>query len=103
MFPTSPSRCSVAARHLAAAADLIDQRGQDYDRPQGERSIGAAVAAWSAITGRPMSAAEGWLLMALLKAVRARTAVDPADSLLDLTAYTALMAEAVASSAEGSS
>lgn len=85
---------TTALRHLAAAAAVIAQRGTDYDRPDGERSMGAAVAAWSAITGRTLSEADGWLLMALVKMVRAQTATDPADSLLDLTAYTALMAEA---------
>jgi hypothetical protein len=85
---------TTALHHLSEAAATLAQRGRDYDRPDGERSMEAAVTAWSAITGRRMTPAEGWLLMVLLKGVRARTATDPTDSLLDLTAYTALMAEA---------
>lgn len=92
---------TTAIHHLADAAMILAQRGVDYDRPNGERSMGSAVAAWSAITGRPMTPAEGWLLMVLLKAVRTRSAADPLDSLLDLTAYSALMAEAIAAEQGG--
>jgi hypothetical protein len=92
---------TTALYHLSEAAATLAQRSVDYDRLNGERSMDAAVTAWSAITGRPMSTAEGWLLMVLLKGVRAQTAADPTDSLLDLTAYTALMAEATVAPPDG--
>lgn len=55
---------------LGRAAALLSERGKEYDQPQ------------------------GWLFMMCLKQVRAFTgAVPHEDSLHDLIAYTALMAE----------
>lgn len=87
-----PNRC--APELLGEAAALMFQRGKDYDKPGGERSMAQTVRAFNAITGRDLSVAEGWLLMTCLKQVRAFTGTAPhEDSLLDLIAYTALMAE----------
>ena len=80
---------------LGRAARLMHERGQTYDEPAGERSMGKCVMAFNAITGRDLRESEGWLLLALLKAVRSETRTDPhEDSLGDLIAYSALFAEA---------
>lgn len=80
---------------LGRAARHMHDRASTYDSPGGERSMGKAVAAFNAITGRTLSESEGWLFMALLKAVRSETRGEPhRDSLEDFIAYTALFAEA---------
>lgn len=81
---------------LVDAACLMAQRGQQYDRPEGERSMGRAVAAFNAITGHALSESEGWLLLQVLKDVRQfqNPGQPHRDSLEDCVAYAALKAEA---------
>lgn len=79
---------------LKRASDIMDERAQQYDSPEGERSMGKAVAAFNAITGQYLSEANGWLLMALIKMVRDNTTDKPhEDSLHDLVAYAGLYGE----------
>ncbi len=86
-----------ATDFLDAAAKHMADRASTYDKPQGERSMNAAVTALNAITGRDLSESEGWLLLALLKASRlfSRPAFHQ-DSAEDLIAYCALLAESKA-------
>lgn len=80
---------------LGRAARHMHDRASVYDKPEGERSMGRAVTAFNAITGNNLSESEGWLFMAMLKAVRGFTRESyHADSFEDLIAYTALLAEA---------
>lgn len=84
-----------AAELLGRAAKHMHDRAATYDKPEGERSMGRAVDAFNAVTGHTLKESEGWLFMALLKAVRSETRSEPhQDSLEDLIAYTALYAEA---------
>ena len=84
-----------AAELLGRAAKHMHERAATYDKPEGERSMGRAVDAFNAVTGHTLKESEGWLFMALLKAVRSETRSEPhQDSLEDLIAYTALYAEA---------
>ena len=79
---------------LTRSAEIMAERAKQYDSPQGERSMGKAVAAFNAVTGQSLSEANGWLLMALLKMVRDNTTDKPhADSINDLVAYGALYGE----------
>lgn len=79
---------------LKRASDIMDERAKQYDSPEGERSMGKAVAAFNAITGQSLSEANGWLLMALLKMVRDNTTDAPhEDSIHDLVAYAGLYGE----------
>ena len=89
------SAAPFSARDLLnRAALLMQDRGRTYDKPEGERSMGRTVEAFNAITGRDLTESEGWLLMAVLKAVRAQTRSEPhQDSFEDLIAYAALYAE----------
>jgi len=83
-----------AAELLGRAAALLTERGKDYDKPEGERSMAKTVEAFNAITRCELTEAEGWLFMMCLKQVRAFNAESPhEDSLHDLIAYAALMAE----------
>ena len=85
----------AAPELLGRAAAHMHTRSATYDAPDGERSMGRAVAAFNAITGHTLTESEGWLIMALLKAVRGFTREGyHADSFEDLIAYAALLAEA---------
>lgn len=100
LFPDSATKTSharQAGQFLAKAAALMAQRGQAYDQPDGERSMGKAVVAFNAITGMSLAESEGWLLMQLLKDARQwSTGEYHADSAEDCVAYAALKAEALA-------
>lgn len=80
---------------LNNAAALMIERGAQYDKPEGERSMAATVSAYNAVTGQQMTEANGWLLMALLKMVRDnQRASAHKDSIEDLVAYASLYGEA---------
>ena len=87
-LPEAPELLGRAARHM-------HDRAATYDTLGGERSMGKAVRAFNAITGRELTEAEGWLLLQVLKDVRLFTRVNyHADSAEDCIAYAALKAEA---------
>lgn len=82
---------------LHKAAELMEERGRQYDQPEGERSMGRCIKAFNAITGRDVTEAEGWLLMQILKDVRQWSRKEyHRDSAEDCIAYAALKAEALA-------
>lgn len=88
---------NTAPEFLRRAATIMEERGKQYDKPGGERSMGKTVAAFNAITGRDLSEAEGWLLLQVLKDVRQwQNPGYHADSAEDCIAYAALKAEALA-------
>lgn len=99
----SNSRCiftpiqqpSTAPDLLNQAAQLLTERGKQYDTSGQERSSAKIVAAFNTITGRDLTPGEGWLFLMLLKAVRfySNTETPHRDSLEDLIAYAALHAE----------
>jgi hypothetical protein len=88
-----------APEFLQSALSTLTQRGQDYDKPEGERSAAAVAVAFNAITGRNLTEAEVWLVLQLVKDVRQWQNPERyhADSALDCVAYAALKAEALAS------
>jgi hypothetical protein len=80
---------------LSQAARHMNDRAATYDKPEGERSMGRAVQAFNAITGRDLAEPEGWLLLQVLKDVRLfQQPGYHADSAEDCIAYAALKAEA---------
>lgn len=83
---------------LNAAISHMKDRAATYDRPSGERSAGAAVDAFMAITGDGLMNTEerGWLFMILLKAARSQQGQYKADSYEDGAAYFALAGETAA-------
>jgi hypothetical protein len=84
-----------ASGFLKRAADIMEQRGAQYDKPEGERSMGRCVAAFNTITGKHLTEAEGWLLLQILKDVRQwQRDGFHLDSAEDCIAYAALKAEA---------
>ena len=87
---------TTAVEFLNKAASIMEQRGKDYDKPQGERSMLATVVAFNTITGKQLTEAEGWLLLQLLKDVRQwQNPRYHQDSAEDCIAYAALKAEAL--------
>lgn len=80
---------------LADAPRHIKHRAKTYDKPAGERSMGAAVAMFNACHGTKITEAQGWHLMELVKHVRffAGTAYH-ADSMEDGINFAALRGEA---------
>lgn len=93
-----------AEQFLRQGADVLAERGKEYDKPEGERSMARTVAAFQAITGKSLTEAEGWLFMQVLKDVRQWQNPDRyhEDSAVDGVNYSALKAEAL-SDAECSS
>ena len=87
-----------ASQFLSKAATIMGERGKQYDKPEGERSMGRTVEAFNTITGHCLTEAEGWLMLQLLKDVRQwqRRGAYHADSAEDCIAYAALKAEALA-------
>lgn len=83
-----------AQQILEAAAGHMRDRAETYDRPEGERSMAATVAAFRAVTGHDLTEEQGWLFMQLLKAVRSQQGAFRADSYEDGAAYAALAGEA---------
>ncbi|VVE82640.1 hypothetical protein PSP31120_03699 [Pandoraea sputorum] len=88
---------ATATALLVRAREHMDARAAQYDKPEGERSMGKAVEAFNAITGRNLSEPEGWLLLQVLKDVRLfQRPGYHADSAEDCIAYAALKGEAKA-------
>lgn len=86
-----------AHEFLGRAQALMIERGREYDKPEGERSMERAVRAFGVITGKDLTEAEGWLFMQILKDVRQwQNPRYHADSAEDCIAYAALKAEALA-------
>lgn len=80
---------------LQNGANIMAERGKQYDKPEGERSMGKCVAAFNIITDKTLTEAEGWLLLQLLKDVRLwQRPGYHQDSAEDCIAYAALKAEA---------
>jgi hypothetical protein len=85
----------TAEQFLSQAADLLIERGKQYDKPCGERSMGSTVKAFNAITNKALSESEGWLFMSILKRVRQFQGPYHKDSAEDSVSYSALEAEAL--------
>jgi hypothetical protein len=85
----------TAEQFLSQAADLLIERGKQYDKPDGERSMGSTVKAFNAITNKTLSESEGWLFMSILKRVRQFQGPYHKDSAEDAVSYSALEAEAL--------
>ena len=81
---------------LRTASETMKERGKTYDNSEKERSMGATIKSFNAVTGRDLTESEGWLLMVILKQVRQYSQPDyHKDSALDSVAYSALLAEAL--------
>lgn len=80
---------------LKAGLAHMQERAVTHDKPAGERSIPATVAAFKAITGDGLMNTEerGWLFMQLLKAVRSQQGEFNKDNYEDGASYCGLAGE----------
>ena len=85
---------------LESAAGHLKDRASTYDKPEGERSMYATVEAFECVTGVGMTETQGWLFMAILKAVRSQQGGYRADNYEDGAAYFSLAGEAAHASEE---
>lgn len=95
-MPKKPA-VKTAPQFLVNAIDLMDQRGQTYDNPTGERSAHKTAQAFTDITGRQLTESDVWLILLLLKLVRQNQGPGfHRDSAEDAVSYSALYAESLA-------
>ena len=87
--PEKPTAQAILRR----AADLIEQRSEQRDQPNGEKSMAKTVAAFNTIYGTSLTEVQGWHFMELLKMVRSAYGVYVPDDFEDKVAYAALAAE----------
>jgi hypothetical protein len=81
------------AAHLDRVRAILCERGTTRDKPGGERSMARCVRIYNAMTGRDLTAADGWRFMLALKLARMSTGKYKADDYDDLSGYSALLAE----------
>lgn len=83
----------TAAQILEAGIGHMKDRATTYDKPDGERSMGATVEAFESITGHSLTEEQGWLFMGVLKMVRSQQGDFKLDNYEDGAAYFALQGE----------
>lgn len=93
---TKPAATLKADHYLSQAAAEMKDRAALRDAPDGERSMGKAVAAFNALYGHAVTETQGWQLMALLKMARSSQGKYSEDDYTDEVAYAALAAESAA-------
>ena len=86
----APFPDTVATHMLKSAAKAIQDRAQQRDMQDGERSMRRTVEAFNALTNRAISEHEGWLFMVCLKMARATAGSFQPDDYVDGAAYFAL-------------
>lgn len=87
---------TTAQSILQSGLGHMQDRAATYDKPEGERSMGATVEAFNAVTGLNLTTEQGWLFQILLKAVRSQQGAFRLDNYEDGAAYFGLMGEAAA-------
>lgn len=93
---TVQEKDNTAPALLQEAARIMEERGKQYDKPEGERSMAKTVVMFNTATGRDMTEVEGWFFMECLKNVRffQNPSKPHEDSVKDKIAYAALFGEA---------
>lgn len=84
---TAPDFMERGAQHMR-------DRAAQRDKPEGERSMARAVAAFNAQEGTSLTEEQGWRFMVQLKYSRACAGVFVADDYEDMAAYAGLAGEA---------
>lgn len=90
-----PSFPKTASDYLKDGADLLSERGKQYDKSGQERSMEKIVRIFNDMTGQDLTTVQGWYFMQVLKDVRFFQNPETVheDSLLDKISYAALLAE----------
>lgn len=89
------NRMKTASDYLKDGADLLSERGKQYDKTGQERSMEKIVRIFNDMTGQDLTTVQGWYFMQVLKDVRFFQNPETVheDSLLDKISYAALLAE----------
>lgn len=90
--------CESHAEYLAkSVAEILHERGKQYDSQGGERSMAQIVSVFAEYTNHQLTEAQDWLFMDVLKPVRAfqKKKGYHHDSCQDKVSYSALMGEAL--------
>jgi hypothetical protein len=94
---TQPAPTTDAGSILVDAANTLTERGEQRDRPTGERSMARAVNAFNALYGVQLTELQGWQFMVLLKMSRSSAShVLRVDDYIDQAGYAALAGECAA-------
>lgn len=85
----------TASDYLKDGADLLSERGKQYDKSGQERSMEKIVRIFNDMTDQDLTTVQGWYFMQVLKDVRffQNPEIVHEDSLLDKISYAALLAE----------
>lgn len=78
---------------LGNASHLVQNRGAERDKSDGERSMSRAVNIFNAWKGTELTEEQGWAFMVALKFARMEGGKFKLDDYQDATAYVALMTE----------
>ena len=78
---------------LINAAKLIDSRGKERDKDDGERSMERCVKSFNEMTGHELTETDGWKFMIFLKLARMEGGSFKFDDYEDAVSYSGLMAE----------
>lgn len=90
---------TTAQEFLNSAEIHMGARATTYDAKGGERSMAKTVALFNELRGASLTETDGWLMMTLLKLVRANQGGFKSDNFEDLVAYSALMGESASAEA----
>lgn len=82
-----------AAQILMHGIQIMQQRAQLRDSPEGERSMARTVAAFNVLFGHELSETDGWHFMECLKMARRAEGKVSLDDFVDGAAYSALAGE----------
>lgn len=85
-----------ADKFLESALEDMQRKAKLRDKPEGERSMASAVAAFNALFGKELSETDGWRFMLCLKLARSAGGEFHADDYVDLAAYAGLAGESAA-------
>ncbi len=91
---TAPDILAAAAAHIADRATAYDKCPPTREATAGERSAAKTATAFNAVTGHTLTPGDVYLLLAVLKMVRARQGDFKLDNYEDGAAYFALAGEA---------
>jgi hypothetical protein len=86
-LPVSPQEI------LRNATDAVEQRGEDYDSDEGERSMAHTVRIYEAVTGIKLSERQGWLFIMAVKLARAQQSPRKLDHYVDVAGFSSLLGE----------
>lgn len=93
LSPSPVTTLLTAPDFLECGAQHMRDRAAQRDKPDGERSMARAVAAFNAQEGTSLTEEQGWRFMVQLKYSRACAGVFVADDYEDMAAYAGLAGE----------